>query len=111
MLDPYQGQVPYQGLTANPPVVTFIGGLSGVLGQYDEAEAQLERGAALSDRGGMRYARTYADLLWGRLLLDQRRPDWRERARELLGQARSNATASGYALLERRAAAALSELS
>jgi hypothetical protein len=110
LLAPYSNQVPYQGLTANPPVATFLGGLSTLVGRYDEAEANLDSGAALCGRGAMQYAKTYTDLLRGRLLVDTVSHHDAERARTMLEQARSDAASGGYALLEQRAAAELARL-
>jgi class 3 adenylate cyclase len=110
MLEPFEGQVAYQGLTANPPVATFLGGLLSLVGRQDEAATKLEQGSKLCGRGGMRYASAYNELLRGRLLLEGRSEIQAEQAREALEKARSAAEAGGYALLERRAAAELSKL-
>jgi class 3 adenylate cyclase len=109
-LEPHFEQVPYQGLTANPPVATFLGGLCGLVGRYREAEAYFRKGAALSRRGGMEFAAAYSSLLWARMLLRQGSAGDRGRAEEKLAQARSSAASRGYALLERRAAAAMAPL-
>jgi class 3 adenylate cyclase len=110
LLAPYSDQVPYQGLTANPPVATFLGGLAAVAGRHEEAEANLEKGAALSSRGGMRYGGTYTDLLRGRMLLDLGSDKLAERARATLEQSRSEAASNNYVLLERRATAELARM-
>ncbi len=109
MLEPFADQVPYQGLTANPPVATFLGGLLSLVGRLEDAANMLERGSRLSGLGAMRYAGAYCELVHGRLLL-KTSPAQAERARETLERARRNATAGGYALIERRAADELSRL-
>ena len=110
LLEPYRDQVPYQGLTPNPPVATFLGGLSLVLGRRSEADAYLKSGATISTAGGMHFAAAYAGLLQGRLLLAGRSQDDAERARDMFKQVQSSAATRGYALLERRASVELSKL-
>jgi class 3 adenylate cyclase len=105
LLEPHAEQVPYQGLTANPPVATLLGGLATVLGRYSDAERYLDRGAELSVRGAMDFAITYSDLLRGRLLLAQHDA----RSVQVLEAVGSAARGCGYALLDRRAAAALGD--
>ena len=104
----FDDQVPYQGLTANPPVATLLGGLATVLGDHETAERHLDGGAALSGRGAMRFDEAYNDVLRGRMLLSRGAPGDTARGREVLGRARVAAAQRGYLLLERRAHAALS---
>jgi hypothetical protein len=78
-----------------------------VLSRYDEAERFFEEATELNARGHMRYAEDETQLLSGRMLLARTGPGDAERARELLEQARADAEARGYALLEQRARAAL----
>jgi class 3 adenylate cyclase len=108
LLAPFDDQVPYQGLTANPPVATLLGGLATVLGDHGGAEGYLDHGASFSARGAMRFAEAYNDVLRGRMLLSRRAPGDTAQAREVLERARVAAAQRGYLLLERRAGAALS---
>jgi tetratricopeptide (TPR) repeat protein len=110
LLEPFHGQVPFEGLLAQAPVATDLGGLAAVLGLYDRAEAYFEEAAALNARGGMRFAEAYTNLLWGRMLRTRGAPGDENRARALLEEARASAATRGYALIERRAAAELSTL-
>jgi len=103
LLAPFDDQVPYQGLTANPPVAAFLGGLAGLVGRHTEAEAYFAAAAALNGRGGMQFAESYSSLLWARTLLARDAPGDRARAVSLLTDVRWRAAAHGYVLLERRA--------
>ena len=103
LLAPFDDHVPYQGLTANPPVAAFLGGLAGLVGRHTEAEAYFAAAAALNGRGGMQFAESYSSLLWARTLLARDAPGDRARAVSLLTDVRWRAAAHGYVLLERRA--------
>jgi tetratricopeptide (TPR) repeat protein len=107
LLAPYHDQVAGTGFTYLGPVATCLGGLATVLSRYDEAERFFEEATELNARGHMRYAEDETQLLSGRMLLARTGPGDAERARELLEQARADAEARGYALLEQRARAAL----
>jgi class 3 adenylate cyclase len=104
LVDPIRDQIPSFGMIAREPVATFAGGLASVLGRYDQAEEYFEIAADLADRGGMKFAEAQTDLLRGRMLV-ARGED--ARGRQLLERARSRAATGGYAMVERRAAAAL----
>jgi hypothetical protein len=106
LLAPHADQVPYQGLTANPPVAAFLGGLAGLVGRYPDAESYFRQAAVLNRRGGMRFAEAYSTLLWARTLLARDSAGDRARAGAMLADVRAGAVHHGYALLERRAAAA-----
>jgi hypothetical protein len=110
VLEPFHDQIPFEGLLSQEPVATHLGGLAAMLGLHDRAEAYLEEAAALNARGGMRFAEAYTNLLWGRMLRTRGGPGDAERARALLEQARSSAATRGYAMVERRAKAELSNL-
>jgi tetratricopeptide (TPR) repeat protein len=111
LLAPFRDQVPHNGLTPQPPVATYLGGLATVVGRYDEAESYFEQAAELNARGEMRFAEAETNLYWGRMLRARNGPDDTDRARTLLEQARESAAARGYAMVERRASAELSKLS
>ena len=110
VLEPFHDQIPFEGLLSQEPIATHLGGLAAVLGLHDRAEAYLEEAAALNSRGDMRFAEAYTNLLWGRMLRTRGGPGDAERARALLEQARSSADTRGYATVERRARAELSNL-
>jgi tetratricopeptide (TPR) repeat protein len=107
LLAPYHGQVAGTGFTYLGPVATCLGGLATVLSRYDEAQRFFEEATELNARGQMFYAEADTHLLWGRMLLVRTEQGDAERARELLEQARADAEARGYALLEQRVRAAL----
>jgi tetratricopeptide (TPR) repeat protein len=110
LLLPYRAQVPRTGLITREPVAMFVGGLASVLGRFDQAEENFEHATELNAHGDMRFAETYTQLLWGRMLLARRQPSDVEQARGMLAQARSRAAARGYPALERRVKADLSQL-
>jgi tetratricopeptide (TPR) repeat protein len=107
LLAPYHDQVAGTGFTYLGPVASCLGGLATVLGRYDEAERLFEEASELNTRGRMRYAEGETQVLWGRMLLARAGQGDAGRAHELLEQARADAQARGYALLEQRARAAL----
>jgi class 3 adenylate cyclase len=111
LLVPYRDQVPHNGLASHPPVATYLGGLTTVLGRYEEAESYFEQAADLNTRGEMRFAEAETNMLWGRMLRARNGPGDADWARSLLEQARESAAARGYAMVERRASAELSKLS
>ncbi len=109
-LAPYHDQVPFTGLIPQPPVATHLGGLASVLGRYDEAEAYFAEATDLNTRGEMKFAESYTQLLWGRMLAARNGLGDVSGARQLLEQARSTAATKGYAMVERSATEALSTL-
>jgi class 3 adenylate cyclase/tetratricopeptide (TPR) repeat protein len=111
LLVPFRGQVPHNGLTPQPPVATYLGGLATMVGRYEEAESYFEQAAELNARGAMRFAEAETNRLWGRMLRTRNGPGDADRARELLEQALESAAARGYAMVERRASTELSKLS
>ena len=66
-------------------MATYLGGLAGVLGRYDEAEAYFVEAADLNARGSMVYAAARNDLAWARMLRARRAPGDQERALTALG--------------------------
>jgi class 3 adenylate cyclase len=111
LLGPFHDQLPYNGLTPSEPAAMYLGGLAAVLGRYEDGERYFAEAAELCTRGGMRFAEADTRRLWGRMLATRGLPGDRERARRLLKEARASAETNGYAMIERRAAAALSILS
>lgn len=109
LLTRYHERIPFV-ISANPPVASFLGGLASVLDRYDEAEAYFAEATEINTRGQMKYAAAYTQLEWGRMLVARARPGDLDRARTLLEHARDAAVAHGYAMVERRAATELSNL-
>jgi hypothetical protein len=97
-------------MTVEGPVSHYLGGLSGVLGRYDEAERFFTDAAAWCDRAGAACFAARTDLWRGRTLAERDAPGDGERAADLLTRARSVAAANGYGGIERRAEAALRRL-
>ncbi len=83
----------------------FLGGLSHVLGRYDEADAYFARAAALCERVGAKFFAARTDLAWARTLLARDATGDHARAHELLACAMSSAETNGYEVVARRAAA------
>ena len=109
-LVPFRDQVPYNGLTPQAPVATFLGGLATLLGRFDGAEDYFAQAAGLNARGEMRFAQAYTNMLWGRMLHRRNGPGDASRARNFLEKARDTAGSHGYAMVERRATTELSTL-
>jgi class 3 adenylate cyclase/tetratricopeptide (TPR) repeat protein len=97
------------GSTAQGPLSYYLGGLSAVLGQFDEADARFAQSASLAERMGARYFAVRTDVEWGKMLVRRGAPGDAEKAIGLLGDAQAKAAAHGYRTLERRAASALDE--
>jgi tetratricopeptide (TPR) repeat protein len=98
------------GSTAQGPVSYYLGGLSAVLGQFDEADARFAQSASLLKRMGARFFSVRTDIEWGRMLISRGAPEDAQKARTLLSTGQSLAAAHGYEGLERRATSALDEL-
>jgi tetratricopeptide (TPR) repeat protein len=109
-LAPFHDQVPTTGVVPYEPIAMYLGALAAVLGRYDEAETYFAEAEDLNTRGAMRFAEANTTMLWGRMLRQRGGTDDRERARELLREARNAASLHGYAAVERRATAELSKL-
>ena len=110
LLKPHHAQVPYQAAASFEPVAFFLGGLSSVAGRLQQAEAYFTEAAALCARGSMTFATASTQLEWGRMLARGDGHGDHDRARRLLGDARSAATRHGYADIGRRAALELAGL-
>jgi tetratricopeptide (TPR) repeat protein len=109
-LAPWHAQLPATGATALPPVSHYLGGLAGVLGRYDEADAYFSQAAALSERLGAKFFAARTDLWWGNVLARRDRPGDADAARARLTKAQRAAQALGYADVGRRATEALEAL-
>ena len=111
LLAPFRDQVPHNGINPNPPVATYLGGLTTLVDRFEEAESYFGEAAELNTRGEMKYAEAYTNMLWGRMLRMRSGPGDAVRARDLLVEARESAATRGYAIVERQANAELSKLS
>ncbi len=110
LLAPWPEQWSDNGATAANPVSHFLGGLSAVLGRYDDAERYFQRAAAMSRGVGARFFLAQTELLWARLLTRRQAPGDELTARQLLARAHEAAVAGRYALVQRRAEEALASL-
>ena len=102
-LAPWHAQLPATGASALPPVSHYLGGLAGVLGRYDEADAYFSQAAAVSERLGAKFFAARTDLWWGNVLARRDRPGDADAARARLAKAQRAARAQGYADVDRRA--------
>lgn len=102
LLVPYHDQYPFiAAASQDSPVATYLGGLAGVLGGYDEAEAYFVEAADINARGSMIYAAARNDLAWARMLRARRTPGDREKALTLLARSSSAAATMGYGYVAR----------
>jgi len=110
-LAPFADQLSFNPSTTEGPVSHYLGGLCTVLGNYDEANAHFAQSAAFCDLVGAKFFSARTQLLWGKLLLERQTPGDADRTRSLFASAHRTAVAHGYGTVERRAAAALQDLS
>ncbi len=108
-LEPWATQWTDNGATAASPISHYLGGLWMVLGDDDRAARYLAQAASMSRTAGARFCLAQTELLWGRLLLRQGKAH-HDRARELLESAATASASAGYALVHRRATAALDRI-
>ena len=106
-LAPWHAQLPATGASALPPVSHYLGGLAGVLGRYDEADAYFSQAAAMSERLGAKFFAARTDLWWGNVLAQRNRPGDADAATARLAKAQRVARALGYVNVDRRATEAL----
>ena len=85
----------------------YLGGLAGVLGRYDEADAYFSQSAAISHRMGAKFFAARTDLWWGNVLARRDRAGDADAATAHLTKAQRTARAHGYANVDRRATQAL----
>jgi hypothetical protein len=107
LLAPWHAQLPATGASALPPVSHYLGGLAGVLGRYDEADAFFSQSAAMSERMGAKFFLARTDLWWGMMLARRNRPGDADAAKARLLKAQRAARAFGYGNVDRRATQAL----
>jgi tetratricopeptide (TPR) repeat protein len=98
-------------VTASGLVSQSLGGLAAVLGRYDEADTYFNQAAASSARMRAKFYVATTDLQWGRMLAQRQGSGDAEKAHELITKAHSAAAVHGYGNVERRAAAAILDLS
>ena len=110
LMAPFHDQVPHSGLSPSEPFAMYLGGLTALLGRYDDATRHFEEATELNTRGRMRFAEAHTNLLWGRMLRTRGAPGDIDRAHALLTRSRDSAASHGYGSIERRAATELSKL-
>jgi tetratricopeptide (TPR) repeat protein len=110
LLAPWAGQLSFIDLSTDGPVCLYLGGLSTVLGRYQEAEAYFAQSAEFCERVGAASFAAQTDLWWGRMLAERNAPGDIERASQLLSRARGSALAHHYGVIEHEAAVALGHL-
>jgi tetratricopeptide (TPR) repeat protein len=106
-LAPWHAQLPVTGASALAPVSLYLGGLSAVLGRYDEADAYFSRSAAMSERLRATFFAARTDLWWGAMLARRGRPGDPAGAAARLSKAQVVARDHFYGNVERRATQAL----
>jgi hypothetical protein len=85
----------------------YLGGLAGVLGRYDEADAFFSQSAAMSERMGAKFFLARTDLWWGMMLTRRNRSGDADAAKARLIKAQRAAQTFGYGNVDRRATQAL----
>jgi hypothetical protein len=106
-LAPWHAQLPATSASALPPVSHYLGGLAGVLGRYDEADAYFSQSAGMSARMGATFFAARTDLWWGNVLAKRNRPGDVSAASARLAKAQRASRTHGYADVDRRATDAL----
>ena len=101
---PWGDQWSDNGATAANPVSHFLGGLSTVLGRYEDADRYFAQSAALCQAVGAKFFLAQTELLRARMLLRRGNEGDERRARGLLRHAHDVSAAAGYASVLRRAA-------
>ena len=109
-LEPWADQLPATGGSALAPVSYYLGGLSTVLGRFDDAESYFSHCGALCARMGAKFFAVRTDLALGRLLAARCRPGDVAKARDLFTSTHATAARLGYGAVERRAGEALRTL-
>jgi len=111
LLAPFAGQLSGAGAgSTEGPVSHYLGGLSAILGRYEQADTYFAQASELSDHMGAKFFAARTNLQWGRMLAERSAPGDIEKARILLTDAHTTASQHGYANIERRAVQALRDL-
>jgi len=100
LLEPYADRnatIGLSNLTVLSSVASPLGGLSALLGRYDEAERHLERAVALETRTGSQAWLALTQLRYARMLAARGAPGDRARARERAAAALDAARRHGFA--------------
>lgn len=108
-LTPWADQLDHTSTVSLGPVSHYLGGLSAVLGRYQEADAFFRRATELTTRIGARFFLARAQLEWGSMMAERGERGDAERAGELLNAALSSAAERGYEVVRSRAARALAD--
>lgn len=106
-LAPWSDQVAHTGASVTGPVSHYLGGLHGVLGDVEKAEAYYEQATRMAEGMSAPFFAARTALGRGLLLSERGRAG---RARSMFEQARATAVEGGYAVVLRRAEAALKSL-
>ncbi len=109
-LEPWSAQIPATGGSALAPVSHYLGGLTWVLGRYDDADAYFAQALEVAVRMRAKFFMAQTELRWGQMLSERRSPGDVERARALLSSARVAASAHGYGTVHRRAVRGFEQL-
>jgi class 3 adenylate cyclase/tetratricopeptide (TPR) repeat protein/KaiC/GvpD/RAD55 family RecA-like ATPase len=108
LLAAWAGQLSGAGAgSTEGPVSHYLGGLSAILGRYEQADTYFAQAAELSDHMGAKFFAARTNLQWAKMLAERNEPGDTEKARKLLTNAHTTASDHGYANVERRAAEAL----
>ncbi|MEY2398201.1 MAG: hypothetical protein QOJ00_1375 [Actinomycetota bacterium] len=92
------------GLTVQGPVAYHLGGLSAVLGRYNEADAYFALSTEMCESAGAAFHLACTKLAHGRMLLHRASVGDLDRGRRLVDEAAVLASERGYAEIVRRAA-------
>ena len=109
-LAPFADQWTFVGAMTHGPVSHYLGGLTTVLGRYDDADTYFAQAAGLNDRASAKFFAARTNLSWGKMLAERGATGDIEKARQLLTKAHNAAAAHAYPNLEQRAAVALQNL-
>jgi ATP/maltotriose-dependent transcriptional regulator MalT len=107
LLSPWVHLSSASGITNEGPVSHFLGGLSTVLGRYDDAEGYFVQSAKFNNRIQASFFTALTNLSWGKMLQARGLRGDVERAQDLLAHALASAASNGYRRVERQAAEAL----
>ena len=109
-LAPFADQVPTNIASVRDPISYFLGGLTTILGRYDQADAYFTHAAGFNEHAGAKFFAASTNLAWGKMLAERDASGDIERARHLLTAAHTAAVTYRYAGIERPADEALEHL-